>query len=102
MNRFSIDNYFSFLSNTVIWCGLTFELPILVYFLAKIGLITQSFLIEYRKHLYIAILLIAAAITPSPDVLSQIMVAIPLFILYEASILVAHRVAVHAQEKMED
>jgi sec-independent protein translocase protein TatC len=92
VNRFSIDNYFSFLSSTVIWCGLTFEMPILVYFLSKIGLITPAFLVEYRKHLYIAILLIAAAITPSPDVLSQVMVAIPLFLLYEISIVVAQRV----------
>lgn len=92
INRFSIDNYFSFLSSTIIWCGLTFELPIFIYFLSKMGLITPKFLIDYRKHLYIAILLIAAAITPSPDVLSQIMVAIPLFILYEASIIVSQRV----------
>lgn len=92
VNRFSIDNYFSFLSDTILWSGLSFELPIIVYFLAKLDILTVSFLQNYRRHLYVFIFVLAAAITPSPDILSQVMVAIPLLLLFEVSIVVAQRV----------
>lgn len=91
-NKYTIANYFDILSDTVLWTGLMFELPIIAYFLSKIGVLTTDFLHTYRKHLYIVILIVAAAITPSPDVLSQIMVAIPLFLLFEVSVIVVARV----------
>lgn len=92
VNMPNISNYFENLSDTVLWTGVMFELPILAYFLAKVGVLSVDFMTTYRKHLYIAILFIAAAITPSPDILSQIMVALPLFVLFETSVLVVSRV----------
>lgn len=71
--------------------GLIFQLPILVFFLTKIGIVTPQILKKFRKHALVAILLIAAIITP-PDVTSQILVAIPVLILYEVSIVVSRRV----------
>lgn len=70
--------------------GLVFELPVVVYFLARVGLLTPETMREYRRHSVVGILIVAAVITP-PDVASQILVAGPLFILYELSIYVARR-----------
>jgi sec-independent protein translocase protein TatC len=92
VNMPSISNYFENLSDTVLWTGVMFELPILAYFLSKLGVISLEFMNTYRKHLYVMILFIAAAITPSPDILSQMIVALPLFILYEVSVIVVARV----------
>jgi len=91
-NMPNISNYFENLSSTVLWSGLIFELPVICYFLAKMGVLTATFMRNYRKHLYVAILILAGAITPSPDIWSQIMVTIPLILLYEVSILVVMRV----------
>jgi sec-independent protein translocase protein TatC len=71
--------------------GLVFELPIVIYFLAKIGLVSAEFLRGYRKHAVIVILIMSAIITP-PDVITQFLVGIPLYGLYEVGILVARRV----------
>ena len=76
------------LKTSVISCGLIFELPIIIYFLTKIGLVTAITLREYRKFSIVIILIIAAIITP-PDILSQIIVSIPLLLLYEVSIFIA-------------
>jgi sec-independent protein translocase protein TatC len=70
--------------------GIMFELPVLVFFLAKVGLVTADFLKKYRKHAIIVILLVAGIITP-PDVFSQVMVSVPLLLLYEISIVLARR-----------
>jgi sec-independent protein translocase protein TatC len=67
---------------------LFFELPIIIYFLTKLGLVTPKFLREYRRYAIVIVLILAAIVTP-PDVVSQIIVAIPLLILYEASILIS-------------
>jgi sec-independent protein translocase protein TatC len=71
--------------------SILFELPVLIYFLTKIGLITPAFLRKYRKHALVVVLILAAIITP-PDVASQVIVAIPILILYEISIRVSARV----------
>jgi sec-independent protein translocase protein TatC len=76
------------IKTTVIACGLIFELPIIMYFLSKIGLVTPEFLRKYRKYAIVIILIIAAIATP-PDVVSQIVVSIPLLILYEISIFIS-------------
>jgi sec-independent protein translocase protein TatC len=73
-------------------CGIAFELPVLSYVLAKIGLITGSFLKKYFKFAFVIILVVAAIITPSPDWTSQFLVALPLLLLYWISILLANRV----------
>jgi sec-independent protein translocase protein TatC len=87
----TIGSYISTITTTVLGCGITFELPILVYFLARIGVLSANFLKRYRRHAYVVILIIAAIITP-PDVFSQIVVTIPLVLLYEVSIIVAKKV----------
>lgn len=88
----TLDDYISTLNNLILGCGLAFELPVLAYVLAKIGLITGKFLRTYRKYAFVAILVLAAIITPSPDWTSQLIVAIPLLLLYELSVIIASRV----------
>ncbi len=88
----TINDYIDSLSNLILGCGIAFELPILAYVLAKIGLITSKFLKTYAKYAFVLILLVAAVITPSPDVSSQIIVALPLLFLYWISIQLVARV----------
>ncbi len=85
------------MKTSAIASGLLFELPIIIFFLTKIGLVTPEFLRKYRKYTLVVVLIVAAVITP-PDVLSQIIVTIPIMILYEASILISVLV-VKSQEK---
>lgn len=89
-NDIDLNSYISIIKTTAISCGLVFEMPVLMYFLAKVGLVTASFLSNYRRYAYVIILIIAAIVTP-PDVISQLIVTIPLIILYEVSILIAAR-----------
>jgi len=84
-NQFTIDSYVSLVKTAVIACGLFFELPIFIYFLTKLGLVTPNFLRKYRKYAIVILLIISAIITP-PDVVSQITVGIPMWLIYEASI----------------
>jgi sec-independent protein translocase protein TatC len=86
------------MSQVVVGCGVLFELPILSYFLAKVGILTPLFLRTYRKHAFLVILIVAAFITP-PDVASQIIVTIPLYLLYELSIVIAKRVERQMKEE---
>ena len=87
-NEIDIASYIDMLRSSVISCGLIFELPVIIYFLAKLGIVTPDFMRKYRKHAIIVTLIVAAIITP-PDVASQVIVSIPILILYEASIFVA-------------
>ena len=82
----SINDYIDSLTNLILGCGIAFELPILAFVLAKIGLVNSKFLKKYSKYAFVIILLVAAVITPSPDVTSQIIVALPLLLLYWISI----------------
>jgi sec-independent protein translocase protein TatC len=95
-NEFNVDNYIGMVKTSVISCGVMFELPIVIYFLTKLGLVTAETLRIYRRYAIVIILIIGAIISP-PDVLSQIIVSIPLLILYEASIWIA--VFVNRKEK---
>ena len=90
-NQISLTSYISTVVSVTFAVGVSFELPILVYFLTKIGLITPAFLTKNRKYMYVILLILAAIITP-PDVFSQILVVFPLIGLYEFSIAVAKRV----------
>jgi sec-independent protein translocase protein TatC len=89
-NDFDINEYFSAISTWVIGCGIIFQLPVVAYFLTSIGLITPQFLRTYRRHAIVMNFIIAAIVTP-PDVMSQIMVAIPMVFLYEFGIRVSER-----------
>lgn len=84
-NQFSVDSYVSMVRTAVVASGLFFELPIIIYFLTKLGLVTPSFLRKYRKYAVVIVLIVAAIVTP-PDVVSQVTVAIPMLLIYEASI----------------
>jgi len=90
-NIIKIDDYLDSVMSLVLGTGLVFELPVAVYFLSKLGMLTPSFMRTYRKYAIVIILVIAAVITP-PDAISQIIVTIPLWILYEISIYISGRV----------
>ena len=90
-NQFTLGSYISLVTSTLIGVALMFELPVIVYFLSKIGLVTPSFLKRYRKHALVIVLILSAIITP-PDIASQVIVSIPILILYEISIIVSRKV----------
>ena len=92
VNQISLSSYISTVTSTILGVGVVFELPVVVYVLAKIGIITPALLKNNRKYAFVIILIVAAIITP-PDVFSQMIVTIPLYALYEISVLVAVRVA---------
>jgi sec-independent protein translocase protein TatC len=95
----TISSYISLLKSSVLASGLIFELPIIMYFLTKMGIVTPDFLIRTRKYALVIVLIIAAVITP-PDVVSQIIVAIPILILYEVSIIIS-KLVMRQQRKRE-
>ena len=97
-NQFNIDSYIGMIKTSVIACGLFFELPIIIYFLTKLGLVTPSFLRESWKYAVIIILIVAAIVTP-PDVVSQLIVAIPMLLIYEASIFISSIVYKNQQKR---
>ena len=92
VNEFNIKSYISTIATLTLACGVAFQLPIVVFVLSKVGLITPAFMREYRKHSVIVILIIAAVITPSPDIFSQVIVALPLFLLYEVGIFISAQI----------
>jgi sec-independent protein translocase protein TatC len=98
-NEFDITSYVSTIITLVFGSGILFQLPIVVYFLTKVGLITPAFMRQYRKHAIVIILIIAAIITP-PDPFSQTIISIPLMILYEFSIVISAMV-IKRQEREE-
>ncbi len=99
-NSISMDSYINTVTVLSMSTGIIFELPMVVYFLSKLGILSPEFMRKYRKHAMVFNLIIAALITPSPDVTSQLLVAIPLFILYEISIYVSKAV-VSKKRRME-
>ncbi|MEY3689390.1 MAG: twin-arginine translocase subunit TatC [Ignavibacteria bacterium] len=96
-NSIDVTEYFSFITTTLLSAGLIFELPMIAYILAKIGIISPEMLRKYRRHSIVVILVLAAALTPSTDPVSQLVFAAPLWVLYEISILVT----VFARKKEE-
>lgn len=88
-NNFSIDEYFSIILSVILGAGLVFELPMLSFFLSSIGILTPKFMRKYRRHSIVIIMILAAILTPGTDPVSQLLLAIPLVILYEISILVS-------------
>lgn len=98
--NFKIGSYISIIKSSVLASGLMFELPVIIFFLAKMGLITPEFLKTYRKHAIVVVLILAALITP-PDVISQIIVTIPIIFLYEISIIIAKIVSKKQEKEMK-
>lgn len=92
LNEIDLLSYIETLTMMVLACGLMFQLPMVVWVLTKAGLVTAQFLRAFRRHSVIVILVVSAVLTPSPDMFSQILVALPIYLLYEMSILLAARV----------
>jgi sec-independent protein translocase protein TatC len=99
-NMIAMDSFVSTVTTITFASGIVFELPIVIYFLTQIGLMTPQFMRTYRKHATVIILIVAAIITPSPDVTSQLLVAIPLYLLYELSIFVSMYVVKKAEREL--
>lgn len=91
LNQISLNSYISTVVSTTFAIGVVFEMPLIIYFLTKIGIVTPEFLKKNRKYTLVILLIVAAVITP-PDVFSQILVCIPLMVLYELSIFVSERI----------
>ncbi|MBQ4916228.1 twin-arginine translocase subunit TatC [Maribacter sp. MMG018] len=91
LNEFDLDSYIGTVRSAVLACGVLFELPIIIFFLTKVGLVTPEIMKKYRKIALVVVLILSAVITP-PDVASQIIVAIPVLILYQVSIYISGRV----------
>jgi sec-independent protein translocase protein TatC len=91
INQIAFSSYLSILTGIALATGLVFELPVLIYFLSKIGVVTPDILKKYRKHAIVASFILSGIITP-PDVFSQVLVAVPLIFLYEISIRISARV----------
>jgi sec-independent protein translocase protein TatC len=89
-NKPTLTSYIGVLNSFLLWTGLVFQLPVIMVFLARIGIVGSAFLRVYRKHAFVVILVVAAVITP-PDVVSQVTVTLPLVALYELSILLTAR-----------
>jgi sec-independent protein translocase protein TatC len=85
----TLDDYMENMIDIIIGSAISFQLPVISYVLTRIGLVTPRFLTTYRKYAYIIILIVSAIITPSPDWMSQAIVSLPLFVLYELSILIS-------------
>jgi sec-independent protein translocase protein TatC len=98
----TFGDYIDNLTNIILGCGLAFELPVLASLLTRIGLVTPSFLRKSRKYAAVVILLLSAFITPSPDWMSQLIVFIPLWSLYELSIFVSARVFKRMEEREKE
>lgn len=97
----TFSDYLENLIYTTVGIGVLFQMPLVVMLLAKIGIVTGKFLKKYRRHAFVLILIAAAIITPSTDPFSLMIVTLPLYLLYEASIVVASRIN-KDQKKAED
>ena len=97
-NDFDLDSYVGLIRSAVVASGLIFELPIIIYFLTKVGLVTPEIMVKYRKFALVIVLILSAIITP-PDIASQIIVAIPIIILYQVSIYISKFVIKNQHKK---
>ncbi len=101
-NTITIDSYLSSVATLTLGTGITFELPIVIYILSKLGIMTPQFMRSSRRYATVVILIIAAVVTPTPDILTMVTVSFPLFLLYELSIIVSARVEKKRRKKELD
>ncbi len=101
LNEFDISSYIGLVRACALSSGIIFELPIIIYILTKIGLVTPEFLRKYRKFALVIVLILSAIITP-PDIASQVIVAIPVIILYEISIFISKAVIKRQNKKLAE
>lgn len=88
-NQFTIDNYIDFFTVMLLGMGLVFEMPMIVFFLAKLGILSAETMRNFRRYAIVVILILAGILTPSPDIFTQCLVAVPLYLLFEISIIIA-------------
>lgn len=98
-NMPTVSSYITYMIMFTAPAGLVFELPVIVYFLSKAGLVTPEFMRKYRRHSFVIILVLAAIITP-PDVVTQLLIGMPLYVLYEVSIIISARVVAKEEAEM--
>lgn len=91
-NRWTISSYFDTMTPLILGTGLAFQLPLVMVILAKVGIVTGNYLRKVRRYSVVIILIVAAIITPGPDIISQLTVALPLLLLYEVSIVLTSRI----------
>jgi sec-independent protein translocase protein TatC len=99
-NNYDVTDYFGFITTTLLAAGLIFELPMITYVLARMGIVSAALMRKYRRHAMVVILIVAAVLTPSPDPVNQLTFAAPLVVLYEISILVAQVVRRKAKKEL--
>ena len=99
-NNISVQDYISFFLGTLLTTGIVFELPFISYVLSKIGLLTPAFMRFYRRHAVVTMLIVAAIVTPSTDMVTQMVIAIPMILLYEISIFISGRVQKNRNKKL--
>ena len=97
-NQIALTSYISMLLMLCFLMGVVFELPVLCWLLAKIGVLKADFMTKYRKHAVVVILIIAAVITPTGDALTLSIVALPIYLLYEVSVMIVKRIGNHAKD----
>jgi sec-independent protein translocase protein TatC len=100
-NQINLRSYISTVTSITLACGLIFQLPIIIYFLAKLGIVTPKLLRAYRRHAVVAVLVLSAIITP-PDISSQVLVSLPILLLYEMSIFIAAWVYKKQMKALDD
>jgi len=101
VNQFDITSYVSTVVGMVLGCGLLFQFPVAVYFLTKVGMLTPQFMRQFRRHAIVGIIIASAIITPSSDPFTLMLVALPLYLLFEISIFVS-AIEVRRKKKQED
>jgi sec-independent protein translocase protein TatC len=100
-NTIRLNSYMKLIVSIALASGLIFQLPVVIYFLSKVGLVTPAGLIKYRRHALVGVLVLSAIITP-PDLTSQLLVAFPVFLLYQVSIVISRRVNRKREANLED
>jgi sec-independent protein translocase protein TatC len=88
-NNIAVNEYMNFIISVMLAAGVVFELPMVSWFLSRIGILTPKFMRQYRRHAIVIIFVLAAFLTPGTDPVSQILLAVPLLVLYEISIFVS-------------
>ncbi len=88
-NRWTLNNYIGFVTRVLFWMGIVFQTPLIIFFLAKLDLVTAKQLSRFRKYAILVIAVIAAAVTPTPDPVNMMIVMVPLYLLYEVGIVLA-------------
>ena len=101
-NNWTLDNYISFVTRILFWMGIVFQTPLVAFFLAKLGIVNAKQLSQVRKYAILAIAVIAAIVTPTPDPINMLIVMLPLYLLYEAGIILARLATIGKKSEDED